>query len=129
MLVHGSGAADGEELGRKNVCQEMTRVAEDDPMARKRAQQLRVIFTSSTAPGKGYVVPVRSEFRAAACAEAQRRGLETRDKKVARKCSGPGCEKAEGSLGEFRVCAACRLAVYCGRGKKLSQATLVRPTW
>ncbi|GAQ82964.1 hypothetical protein KFL_001300280 [Klebsormidium nitens] len=91
--------------------------ARKDPVVVEIAKQLRAILSADT-PGDPtlYVFPNKSRYQKAAFEEAMRTGLVARSRKSARRCSGPGCEKEETKPGEFRVCSACKLAVYCGRG-------------
>lgn len=98
--------------------------AETEKSARKdrrvveKAKQLRAILSAAT-PGDPTicVLPNKSRHQNAAIKEAMKTGLVARGRKTARRCSGPGCEKEEAKAGEFQVCSACKLAVYCEKGE------------
>lgn len=109
--------------------EEMKRNARGDQAAVQRAAQLRTILMSKSAgEGWAHIYPLRSADRDATEEEAVKRGLAVKDRRAARKCSGPGCEKFEDEPGEFRRCGACRLAVYCGPGEKIQIVLFVDRT-
>lgn len=114
-----TGPSGGWDLTKLQI--EIEKEALEDPIAQKRAEQLRGILSSA---GGKWAVYFRHKTDASAKSvvleRSRKTGLQVMETTSARKCSAPGCEKTETTAGEFRVCAACRLAVYCCRGKTSS---------
>ncbi|GAQ85220.1 hypothetical protein KFL_002240210 [Klebsormidium nitens] len=99
----GQGTALGEE-DHEMLTQKMQKQAQNDPVAQKKVQKLRQALGSTEEEH----VEAGKELRG-----AERGASKVKEKKGTKKCSG--CEKVETKRGEFRKCAACQNAVYCGR--------------
>lgn len=110
MLGTDVGAGEGAaQLGEKDLGElshKMQEQAKNDPRAQKKVEKLREVLGST----KEEQVEARKDSKG-----AERGAFKVKKEKGAKKCSG--CEKVETSRGEFRICAACQNAVYCGRGK------------
>ncbi|GAQ82366.1 hypothetical protein KFL_001090150 [Klebsormidium nitens] len=99
--------------------EDIRRLANADPCARQRAHELRTLLAKGVdADGDFCVRFVRANASKDAGMveqEVEKMGIKRQHRKMATRCSRPGCDKVETRPRDFQLCGSCKLAVYCGR--------------